>query len=59
MAAMFKYSMVTTYTVSLPLQKLEFSHLIRHDELNQEFRDVCVFPSYTCFSTFDATSLFL
>ncbi|CAK7323608.1 unnamed protein product [Dovyalis caffra] len=40
MAAMFKYSPVTTYTVSLPPQKLEFHHAIKLDGLKQEFLDV-------------------
>ncbi|KDP34673.1 hypothetical protein JCGZ_11021 [Jatropha curcas] len=40
MAAMFKYSPVTTSTVSLPPQKLEFSHSIRYDWLKREFENV-------------------
>ncbi|XP_050234377.1 putative 1-phosphatidylinositol-3-phosphate 5-kinase FAB1D isoform X2 [Mercurialis annua] len=39
-AAMFKYSPVTTYTISLPPHRLEFSHLIRYDGLKREFEDV-------------------
>ncbi|KAF2297477.1 hypothetical protein GH714_024131 [Hevea brasiliensis] len=38
LAAMFKNSPVTTYTVSLPPQKLEFSH--RYDGLKREFENV-------------------
>ncbi|KAJ9146033.1 hypothetical protein P3X46_028352 [Hevea brasiliensis] len=40
LAAMFKFSPVTTYTVSLPPQKLEFSHSIRYDGLRREFGNV-------------------
>ncbi|KAH8480245.1 hypothetical protein Peur_062881 [Populus x canadensis] len=40
MAAMFKYSPVTTYNVSLPPQKLEFYHSIRLDGLKKEFHAV-------------------
>ncbi|KAG8660738.1 hypothetical protein MANES_02G188400v8 [Manihot esculenta] len=40
LAAMFKYSPVTTYTVSLPPQKLEFSHSIRYEGLMREFENV-------------------
>ncbi|GLU06835.1 hypothetical protein SLE2022_238250 [Rubroshorea leprosula] len=39
MAAMFKYSPVATYTVSLPPQKLEFSNSIRTD-LKEEYDKV-------------------
>ncbi|KAJ6762052.1 1-PHOSPHATIDYLINOSITOL-3-PHOSPHATE 5-KINASE FAB1D-RELATED [Salix koriyanagi] len=40
MAAMFKYSPVTTYNVSLPPQKLEFYHSIRLHGLKKEFHAV-------------------
>ncbi|XP_011038183.1 PREDICTED: putative 1-phosphatidylinositol-3-phosphate 5-kinase FAB1D [Populus euphratica] len=40
LAAMFKYSPVTTYTLSLPPQKLEFHPTIRPDGPEQEFHDV-------------------
>ncbi|EEF29076.1 phosphatidylinositol-4-phosphate 5-kinase, putative [Ricinus communis] len=40
MVAMFKYSPVMTYTVSLPPQMLEFNHSIRYDGLKREFEDV-------------------
>ncbi|KAJ6884736.1 hypothetical protein NC652_031671 [Populus alba x Populus x berolinensis] len=40
LAAMFKYSPVITYTLSLPPQKLEFHLTIRPDGPKQEFHDV-------------------
>ncbi|KAG8633375.1 hypothetical protein MANES_18G097800v8 [Manihot esculenta] len=40
LAAMFKYSPVATYTVSLPPKKLEFSHSIVYDGLKREFDNV-------------------
>ncbi|XP_061344113.1 putative 1-phosphatidylinositol-3-phosphate 5-kinase FAB1D [Gastrolobium bilobum] len=40
MAAMFRYSSVTTYTVSLPPQKLEFSGAIRQECLLKETENV-------------------
>lgn len=40
MIAMFKYSQVTTYTVSMPPQKLEFSNSIRGDWLEEELENV-------------------
>ncbi|XP_065847316.1 putative 1-phosphatidylinositol-3-phosphate 5-kinase FAB1D isoform X2 [Euphorbia lathyris] len=40
MVTMFKYSLVTTYTVSLPPLKMEFSHSIKYDGLKREFEDV-------------------
>ncbi|XWS23446.1 hypothetical protein CRYUN_Cryun28dG0014500 [Craigia yunnanensis] len=40
MVAMFSYSSVTTYTVSMPPQQLEFSNSIRPDWLKEEFENV-------------------
>ncbi|XP_038697035.1 putative 1-phosphatidylinositol-3-phosphate 5-kinase FAB1D [Tripterygium wilfordii] len=40
MIAMFRYSPVTTYTVSLPPQKLEFRSSIRQEWLKREFENV-------------------
>uniref|UniRef100_A0A6P6GA43 1-phosphatidylinositol-3-phosphate 5-kinase n=1 Tax=Ziziphus jujuba TaxID=326968 RepID=A0A6P6GA43_ZIZJJ len=40
MAAMFRYSPVTTYTVSVPAQKIPFSNSIRQDWLTKETKDV-------------------
>lgn len=40
MVAMFSYSLVTTYTVSMPPQQLEFSESIRPDWLKEEFENV-------------------
>uniref|UniRef100_A0A2P2MEB2 1-phosphatidylinositol-3-phosphate 5-kinase n=1 Tax=Rhizophora mucronata TaxID=61149 RepID=A0A2P2MEB2_RHIMU len=40
LAAMFKYSLVTTYFVSLPPLKLEFSNSIRHEGLTKDFEQV-------------------
>ncbi|XP_022718206.1 putative 1-phosphatidylinositol-3-phosphate 5-kinase FAB1D isoform X1 [Durio zibethinus] len=40
MVAMFSYSSVTTYTVSVPTQQLEFSKSIRQDWLKEEFENV-------------------
>lgn len=47
MAAMFKYSPVATYTVSLPPQKLEFSNSIRTD-LKEEYDKVCLYSNSCC-----------
>ncbi|XVF63238.1 hypothetical protein PTKIN_Ptkin09bG0071600 [Pterospermum kingtungense] len=41
MVAMFSYSLVTTYTVSMPPQQLEFSDSIKPDWLKEEFENVC------------------
>lgn len=43
MAAMFKYSPFTTYTVSVPPQKIQFSSSIRQDWLTKETKDVNIF----------------
>ncbi|KAJ4846089.1 hypothetical protein Tsubulata_016727 [Turnera subulata] len=40
MAAMFKYSAVTTYGVALPPEKLEFINSIGHDVLKREVHDL-------------------
>ncbi|XWS24864.1 hypothetical protein CRYUN_Cryun27aG0021600 [Craigia yunnanensis] len=40
MVAMFSYSSVTTYTVSMPPQQLEFREPIRPDWLKEEFENV-------------------
>ncbi|KAK6276842.1 hypothetical protein POUND7_017165 [Theobroma cacao] len=40
MVAMFSYSSVTTYTVSMPPQQLEFSKSIRPDWLKEEYENV-------------------
>ncbi|CAN1235338.1 Putative 1-phosphatidylinositol-3-phosphate 5-kinase FAB1D [Linum perenne] len=40
LAALFKYSQVTTHTISLPPQKLDFSNSVRHEGLRREFEDV-------------------
>ncbi|XWS21867.1 hypothetical protein CRYUN_Cryun30bG0092600 [Craigia yunnanensis] len=40
MVAMFSYSSVTTYTVSMPPQQLEFSESNRPDWLKEEFENV-------------------
>ncbi|KAE8666387.1 putative 1-phosphatidylinositol-3-phosphate 5-kinase FAB1D-like isoform X3 [Hibiscus syriacus] len=40
MVAMFSYSTVTTYTVSVPPQRLEFSRSIIPDWLKEEFKNV-------------------
>ncbi|KAK7279745.1 hypothetical protein RJT34_24802 [Clitoria ternatea] len=40
MVAMFRYSSVTTYTVSMPARKLEFSGAIRQDFLLKETENV-------------------
>ncbi|WCJ44084.1 1-phosphatidylinositol-3-phosphate 5-kinase FAB1B [Euphorbia peplus] len=40
MVSMFRYSLVTTYSVSLPPLKMEFSHSIKYDGLKREFEDV-------------------
>lgn len=41
MVAMFRYSTVATYSVSLPRWKVEFSDLIEGDFL-KEVEDVCI-----------------
>jgi hypothetical protein len=41
MVAMFKYSSVTTYTVSVPPQKLEFSGAMKQECLLKETENVC------------------
>ncbi|CAN0928280.1 Putative 1-phosphatidylinositol-3-phosphate 5-kinase FAB1D [Linum grandiflorum] len=40
LAALFKYSQVTTHTISLPPQELDFSNSVRHEGLKSEFEDV-------------------
>ncbi|KAE8701852.1 putative 1-phosphatidylinositol-3-phosphate 5-kinase FAB1D-like isoform X3 [Hibiscus syriacus] len=40
MVAMFSYSTVATFTVSMPPQRLDFSRSIRPDWLNEEFENV-------------------
>ncbi|CAI0396239.1 unnamed protein product [Linum tenue] len=39
-AALFKYSQVTTHTISLPPRKLNFSNSVRHEGLRREFEEV-------------------
>lgn len=41
MVAMFKYSTITTYSVSLPPEKLEFSSSVNGEFLKKELEDVC------------------
>jgi 1-phosphatidylinositol-3-phosphate 5-kinase len=41
MVAMFKYSSVTTYTISVPPQKLEFSGAMKQEWLLKETENVC------------------
>lgn len=43
MIVRFKYSTVSTYFVSLPPRKVEFSHSIEGDFLQKEVEDVCIF----------------
>lgn len=42
MIAMFRFSSVTCYTVSMPPQKLEFTGAIREDWLLKEIENVCL-----------------
>lgn len=51
MVAVFKYSTVTTYSVSLPPEKLAFSSSVNEEFLKKDFEDVCFFPSMTAFYT--------
>lgn len=46
MVAVFRYSSVTTYTVSMPPQKLEFSGAIRQEWLLKEVDNVCSLLGY-------------
>ncbi|CAI0557109.1 unnamed protein product [Linum tenue] len=39
-AALFKYSQMTTHTISLPPQKLDFNNSVRHEGLRREFEEV-------------------
>jgi len=41
MVAVFRYSSVTTYTVSMPPQKLEFGGAIKQEWLLKETETVC------------------
>lgn len=45
MAAMFRYSPVATYSVSLPPLKLEFSNPVKGEYLKRDFEKVCCFMS--------------
>lgn len=45
MVAMFRYSTVATYSVSLPHWKVEFTNSIERDFLKEEVADVCIFIS--------------
>lgn len=54
MVAVFKYSTVTTYSVALPPEKLEFSSSVDGEFLKKDFEDVCLFTSVTAFYTFKA-----
>lgn len=47
MVAMFSFSSVTTYTVSVPPQQLEFSRSIRPDWLKEEYENVCGYSVLT------------
>lgn len=59
MVAVFKYSTVTTYSVSLPLEKLEFSSSVNEEFLKKDFEDVCFFTSVTAFYTTKAFNTLL
>lgn len=48
MVAMFRYSSVATYTVSMPPQKLEFSGAIRQEWLSKETQNVYSLLGYSC-----------
>lgn len=52
MVAMFKYSLVTTYTVSVPPLKLPFSNSIRQGWLMKETQNVSFFSDFACFFDF-------
>lgn len=54
MVAVFKYSTVTTYSVALPPEKLEFSSSVNEEFLKKDFEDVCLFTSATAFYPIDA-----
>lgn len=57
MVAMFKYSTVAIYSVSLPPQKLEFRNSIRQEWLRKETENVCFF--HACFLVCANTLVFL
>jgi len=46
MVAMFRYSSVTTYTVSMPPQKLEFNGAMKQEWLLKETKNVCFLLGY-------------
>lgn len=43
MVAMFRYSSVSTYSVSLPHWKVEFSDSVGEEFLKKEVEDVCIY----------------
>ena len=50
LVAMFKYSKVATYSVSLTPEKLEFGNSVRGEVLKEEFEDVSIFKCTSDFS---------